>query len=163
MPDLELLLEIILDFVADNSLQFTVGPILFGVICLVLFRRHKYLRPYFIVVMVAGPALVFYADHYFGDSVKTSLSAIELRQLVKKAEYDFDVFKRNMDMAVKAGKVRRNAADTYLRHAKRYRRDFLEKLNSVPRAQRKKFMELRKQFREEIDRAEESLGEVEIE
>lgn len=162
MPDLDLLLEIILDFVADNSNAITAGTIIFGFLCLILFKRHKFLRPIFLLIIITGPALAFFASEYWGEEDKKPLPRRDLNLLVEKARYDFGAFKRFMDLAVKTGKLKRSAADTYLRQALRSYRAFVEKLNSVPRVQRKNFRKLQKQFSKEIKRAKAALGDIDF-
>ncbi len=162
MPDFELLLYSALEYVADNSTAITAGTIIFSLICLVVFRRYKFLRPYFLVIMVLGPGLAIFATKYFGGSDQEFFPRDILEFMLHDAESDLDIFKVHLEQAIRVGATRRKSADASLRQAQSRYRAFLEKLEKVPRGQRKRFLELRSQFKEELKRAEDTLGEIEL-
>ena len=162
MPDFELLLHSALEYVADNSTAITAGTFIFSFICLVLFRRHKSLRPYFLLIMVLGPGLALVATKYYGDADEESLPTEIIDFMMSNAKTDLDIFKMHLKQAVQLGATRRSSAEASLRQAQSRYRAFLEKLEKVPRRQRKQFLELRSQFKEELKRAEDTLGEIEL-
>ncbi|MEE9288251.1 MAG: hypothetical protein V3U69_01535 [Bacteroidota bacterium] len=162
MPDFELLLYSALEYVADNSTAITAGTIIFSLICLVLFRRRKSLRSFFLLIMVLGPGLAIFATKYYGDSDQEFFPRDILEVMLHDAESDLDIFKVHIEQAIRVGAKRRSSADASLRQAQSRYRAFLEKMEKVPRRQRKKFLELRSQFKEELKHAEDTLGEIEL-
>lgn len=163
MPDISMWVEITLDYVADHTTAITAGTIVFGGVCLLLFRRHKFLRPYFILIVFAGPALAVFAAKHGGGVDIAKISRADIDRIVGNVRYDFDGFKRQLDLAVQAGKIRRSGADTYISQARRYHKQFMDKMNSVARTQRKYFRDLQMKFKTEIKNAEETLGELKFE
>ncbi len=162
MPDLDLLLESMLEYVADNAGVITASTITFGLLCLVLFRRHKYLRLVFLLVMMSGPALALYASKHFEDDARKLLPQEIVEEILANANLDFNSFKASIKQAVQAGKLSKSTAEAYLQRARRSYHSFSDKMDNVPRSQRKAFEELKSRFKDEIERAKEALGGIDF-
>lgn len=162
MDDLNILLEPVLEYVAYNSTLVSSMTIVVGLLALFLFRRRKYLIPYCLLLMLSGPGLSFYASKTLGNVDEKPLPREVIDALLYEARSDYNLFKANLNSAVLTGKIRRSAADVYLQQARIYYRAFFDKMEKVPQRQRIAFHEMRAEIREEIKRAEETLGDLDF-